>query len=154
MSTTPTTPPVMTIDRALIGRASAPLVLDVERGHVRRFAEAIGDDDPVYRDEAAARAAGHPRIPAPPTFAIALRPNDARQGIDIDWSKLLHGEQELELRRPLYVGDRLTLVQTIVDVYEKQGRAGAMDFLVLETVARAEDGAEVFVTRSTVVIKR
>jgi acyl dehydratase len=142
------------IDRSLIGRASAPLAVEVERGHIRRFAEALGDDDPIYRDEAAARAAGHPAIPAPPTFAAALRPNDARAGLDIDWRKLLHGEQEFELRRPLYAGDRLVLVQTIADVYAKEGKAGAMDFLVLETVARDEAGEEVYRARSTVVLKR
>ncbi|HEX8953385.1 MAG TPA: MaoC family dehydratase N-terminal domain-containing protein, partial [Polyangia bacterium] len=91
------------------------MVLDVERGHIRRFAEAIGDGNPIYVDEAAARAAGHPRIPAPPTFAIALRANDPRGGIDLDWRKLLHGEQELVLARPLYAGDRLTIVGRIAE---------------------------------------
>jgi acyl dehydratase len=137
-----------------IGRSSAPLTLEIERGHIRRFADAIGDPDPIYRDEAAARAAGHPRIPAPPTFAAALRPNDARAGLDIDFRKLLHGEQEFELRRPLYAGDTVTVVQTIADIYEKTGRAGAMDFMVLETVGRDPDGEVVFIARSTVVVKR
>ena len=142
------------LTRDLIGRTSAPLVVDVERGHVRRFAEAIGDDDPIYRDEAVARAAGLPAIPAPPTFATALRPNDVREGLDIDWRKLLHAEQEFEHRRPLLVGDRLTLVQRIADVYEKSGKAGAMDFLVLETEARDAAGELAFIARSTVVVRR
>src|SRR5262245_16426888 len=96
--------------QAFVGRQSEPLTVDVERGHIRRFAEAIGDPSPIYVDEAAARAAGHPRIPAPPTFATALRARDPRHGMDIDWKKLLHGEQEFQLERPIYAGDRLTLV--------------------------------------------
>jgi acyl dehydratase len=142
------------ISREHVGRSSAPLTLDIEKGHIRRFAEAIGDDNPIYRDEAAAHAAGHPRIPAPPTFAAALRPNDARAGIDIDWRKLLHAEQQFELRRPLYAGDAVTLTQTIADIYEKVGKAGAMDFMVLETTARDPAGEVVFLARSTVVVKR
>jgi len=142
------------LTRDLIGRTSAPLVLDVERGHVRRFAEAIGDDDPIYRDEAIAQAAGLLAIPAPPTFATALRPNDVREGLDIDWRKLLHAEQEFDHRRPLFVGDRLTLVQRIADVYEKSGKAGVMDFLVLETEARDAAGELAFIARSTVVVRR
>lgn len=142
------------LSKALIGRASAPLVHDVEKGHIRRFAEAIGDDDPVYRDEAAARAAGLPGIVAPPTFAIALRPNDVRAGLDIDWRKLLHAEQELEQRRPLVAGDRITVVQRIADVYDKSGRSGWMDFLVLETEGKDESGELVFVARATVAIRR
>jgi acyl dehydratase len=142
------------IDRAFIGRASAPLTLDVEAGHIRRFAEAIGDPNPIYRSAEAARAAGHPRIPAPPTFAIALRPNDAREGMGIDMRKVLHGEQHFELRRPVCAGDSLTLVQRIADIYEKQGKSGAMDFLVLETTATDAAGEVVYVARANIVVKR
>ena len=137
-----------------VGRESAPLVLDVERGHIRRFAEAIGDPNPIYVDAAAARAAGHPRIPAPPTFAAALRPNDPRAGIDIDFRKLLHGEQELIFSRPLYAGDRLTIVGRIAGASVKETRSGAMDVMVLETVATDGDGARVFTARSTVLVRR
>jgi acyl dehydratase len=137
-----------------VGRESAPLVVDVERGHIRRFAQAIGDANPIYFDEAAARAAGHPRIPAPPTFAVALRANDPREGLELDWRKLLHGEQEFTFARPLYEGDRLTVVGRIADAYVKSGKAGEMDFLVLETVATDAAGARVFSARSLVVIRR
>src|SRR5687767_9505035 len=98
-----------------VGRSGEAVVLPVERWHVRRFAEATGDEDPVYRDEAAARAAGHPRIPAPPTFAIALRAPDPRQGLDVDFTRLLHGEQTIEALRPLHVGDEIRVQATIVD---------------------------------------
>jgi acyl dehydratase len=137
-----------------IGRESAPVVLDVERGHIRRFAEAIGDANPIYVDEAAARAAGHPRIPAPPTFAIALRANDPRGGIDMDWRKLLHGEQELVFTRPLYAGDRLTIVGRIAAADVKETKSGIMDVMVLETIATDGDGARVFTARSTVLVRR
>jgi acyl dehydratase len=137
-----------------VGQTSEPLTLDVERGHIRRFAEAIGDANPIYVDEAAARAAGHPRIPAPPTFAAALRPNDPRAGLDIDWKKLLHGEQELVFDRPLYAGDRLTLVGRIAATSIKSTKSGIMDVLVVETVATDGDGARVFLARSTVLVRR
>jgi acyl dehydratase len=137
-----------------VGQTSPPLTVEIERGHIRRFVEAIGDPNPIYVDEAAARASGHPRIPAPPTFATALRAPDPRQGIDIDWTQLLHGEQEFSYQRPLYAGDRLTLVGRIADAYVKSGKAGAMDMLVTETVATDEAGQVVFRARSLAVIKR
>ena len=43
----------------------------VEAGHILTFARAIGDDNPVYRDEEAAVAAGLGGIIAPPTFVVA-----------------------------------------------------------------------------------
>ena len=137
-----------------VGRQSEPLVLEVERGHIRRFAEAVGDPNPIYVDEAAARATGHPRIPAPPTFAAALRANDPRGGIDIDWRKLLHGEQEFDFARPLYAGDKLTVVGRIAEAAVKQTKAGVMDVMVLETIATDESGARVFTGRSTVLVRR
>ena len=57
------------LDRRLVGRTTAPGKNLVERGAVRRFAEAIGEDHPVHRSERAARALGYPGIIAPPTFA-------------------------------------------------------------------------------------
>lgn len=137
-----------------IGRQSEPLTVEVERGHIRRFAEAVGDTNPIYVDEAAARAAGHPRIPAPPTFAVALRANDPRAGIELDWRKLLHGEQEFAFARPLYAGDRLTLTARIVAASVKETRSGVMDVMVLETTATDGDGAPVFSARSTVLVRR
>jgi acyl dehydratase len=137
-----------------VGKQSEPLTLDVERGHIRRFAEAIGDSNPIYVDEAAARAAGHQRIPAPPTFAAALRANDPRADLDIDWRKLLHGEQELICHRPVYAGDRLTVVGRIAAADVKETRSGVMDVLVLETLASDEHGAAVFTARSTVLVRR
>ena len=139
---------------AFVGRESAPVTYEVERGHIGRFVHAIGDANPIYVDEAAARAAGHPRIPAPPSFAAALRPNDPREGIGLDFRKLLHGEQEIRFERPLYAGDRVRVVGRIAEAYAKSGKSGDLDMLVVEAVATDETGARVFTTRSLVVVRR
>jgi N-terminal half of MaoC dehydratase len=132
---------------AFVGKESTPRVYDIERGHIRRFAEAIGDEDPIYFDDTVSRT------PAPPTFATALRPNDPREGMEIDWKKLLHGEQEFSYRRRLFSGDRVTVVGRIAEAYVKEGKSGAMDFMVVETRATDAAGELVFTARSTVVIK-
>lgn len=143
------------IDRSHIGRTTEPLVLDVERGHIARFADAIGDPDPIYRDEDAARRAGHPRIPAPPTFATALRPRDVRAGMGITFDRVLHGEQGYELRRPMYAGDRVAVSQRVADIFQKSGKAGVMDMCVFETTGVDPATGEVFfVGRATIVVKR
>ncbi len=137
-----------------IGRAGESLVLDIERGHVRRFAEATLDESPIYRDDDAARAAGYDAIPAPPTFATALRAPDPRAGLDIDFTKLLHAEQSYAFVRPLLVGDRISVQATIVEAFAKEGKAGVMDFMVIETRGTDSAGALVFSARSTTVIRR
>ncbi|MEK6609098.1 MAG: MaoC family dehydratase N-terminal domain-containing protein [Myxococcota bacterium] len=145
----------MPLDQSLVGRATEPVVWDVEKGHIRAFALAIGDANPVYFDEAAAHAAGLPKIPAPPTFPTALRPRDPREGVAIDWRKLLHGEQSYELLRPLFAGDRISVVARIADVTSKQTKAGVMDVLVIETVGTdAATGETIFVGRGAALIRR
>jgi hypothetical protein len=59
------------IDRRWIGRELPAATFDIERGRLAFFARAIGETDPVYLDPDAARAAGHPDIPAPPTFLFS-----------------------------------------------------------------------------------
>ncbi len=52
----------------------------------------------------------------------------------------------------LRLGDVITCVQRVVDVFEKQGKLGQMTFLVTETEGRDESGALVFTVRSTRLI--
>jgi hypothetical protein len=51
---------------------NTPFTVEVEKRSARSFAEAIGDQDPLFRDEGVARAAGYASIPAPPTFAFLI----------------------------------------------------------------------------------
>jgi acyl dehydratase len=143
------------LDRSLIGRKSDPVVHEVERGELRRFAEAIGDPNPIYVDEAAARAAGFATLVAPPTYAAALASNERfRQSLDVGSRALLHVDQQLEYGRPIVAGDKLTLTSRVADVQERAAGAGPMDILVLEDEARDPHGALVFRARSTLVIRR
>jgi len=139
---------------AWIGRTGAELTWVVETGHLRRFAEAAGETDPMYFDEAAALVAGHRAIPALPTFAVALRAPDPREGLDLDWHKLLHAEQELLLDRTIYAGDRITVVGRMAEAWVKEGKSGTLDFLTIETVGTDSDGRRVFASRSTVAVRR
>lgn len=139
----------------LLGRPAPPRIWEIEKGHIRAFADAIGDPNPIYRDESVALAAGLRGIPAPPTFSTALRPNDPREGIDLDWRKLLHGAQEYQFERTLFAGDRVVVTAHIAEVSEKRGKSGLMDVLVIETEGTdATNGEVVFTGRSTVLIRQ
>ncbi len=143
------------IDRSLIGRESEPFLVEVERGAIRRFAEAIGDANPIYVDEEAARAAGHPALVAPPTFAASLAIDERfRHGLDLGTRAFLQGDQSIELGRPILAGDRLRVRSRVADVQERAGGSGPMDLLVLEAEARDEKGAFVFKSREVLVLRR
>ena len=143
------------LDRSLIGRESEPVVHEVEKGAIRRFAEALGDPNPVYVDEAAARAAGHPTLVAPATFAVALTSNERfRHSLDLGTRSILHSEQQFEYARPIVAGDRITVRSKVPDVQERAGASGPMDVIVIEDEARDEQGALVLRTRATLILRR
>lgn len=143
------------LDRSLIGRKSEAALHEVEKGELRRFAEALGDPNPIYVDEVAARAAGYASIVAPPTYAAVLAANERfRQSLDLGTKSLLHVDQQLEFGRPIVAGDALTITSRVADVQERAGASGPMDVLVLEGEARDAQGTFVFRARSTLVIRR
>ena len=143
------------LDRSLIGRESEPVVHEVEKGQVRRFAEALGDPNPISTDEAAARAAGYPALVAPPTFAIALASNERfRHSLDLGTRNVLHGEQAFEYARPILAGDRITVRSRVADVQERAGASGPMDVIVIEDEGRDDKNELVFRTRATLILRR
>ena len=142
------------IDRSLIGSASEPFWVEVEKGAIRRFAEAIGDPDPRYRDEAAARAAGHPGIVAPPTFPVTFRaPEEPAWTRHLDRRRILAGGQGFEYIRPIVAGERLCCRIHFVGVDDKDGKSGRMELLQQEIRGEDEAGKPVFVHRRTTVYR-
>jgi acyl dehydratase len=132
-----------------------PLTVDVERGRLRFFAEAIGETDPVYLDPAAARAAGHPDLPVPPSFLFSLGlelrgPLGYLDQLGVDLRRVLHGEQSFTYHRLAHAGDRLRLQDRIVDVYARRG--GALELLVKQT-GISRDGELVAQAQSVIVVR-
>jgi acyl dehydratase len=124
------------IDRRYTGHTMPAFTVDVEKGRLRFFAKAIGQTDPVYTDEEAARAAGHPGLPVPPTFLFCLEmespnPTAIRDLLGLDYKRLLHGEQGFSYHAMAYAGDTLTFSQRIEDIYDKKN--GALEFVVRKT---------------------
>ncbi|MFR9778266.1 MaoC family dehydratase N-terminal domain-containing protein [Micromonospora sp. MS34] len=116
--------------------AFPPVTVTVERGRLRFFAQVVGETDPVYVDPAAARAAGHPDLPVPPTFFFSLEmespdPWSYVAELGVDLRRVLHGGQEFNYHAMVYAGDTVELRPRIVDVYTK--KAGALEFLVKRT---------------------
>ena len=144
------------ISTEFIGLTMPAYEVDVEKGRLRFFAKATGQTDPVYTDEAAARAAGHPGLPVPPTFLFCLEmevpnPGALRDKLGIDIAKILHGEQRFRYHRMAYAGDRLSFQQRVSDIYSKKG--GALEFMVRETRVTNQRGEHVADLVGTTVIR-
>jgi acyl dehydratase len=144
------------IDKKWIGYELPPSVLPIERTRLRFFAKAIGETDPVYTDEAAAREAGYPDLPAPPTFLFAAELDSgavdallAQLGIPL--TKLLHGEQGFTYHAPACVGDTITVRSRIEDIYDKKN--GALEFAIKTSRATNQRGELVAELRTVLVCR-
>ncbi|MGZ6550894.1 MAG: FAS1-like dehydratase domain-containing protein, partial [Tumebacillaceae bacterium] len=94
----------MQLDSTLIGRSSRPVQNEVEKGAIRKFAEAIGDPNPLYRDPEYAVNTRYGKIIAPPTFSMTFDHGEI-EGFNIKQDGLIHGKQEFNYERPIFVGD-------------------------------------------------
>ncbi len=131
----------MALDRSLIGTESEPEVFEVEKGAIRKFAEAIGDPSPVYRRGEV----------APPTFPTTFRVRIP--GLEsVNPARFIHANEEYTYHRPIRAGDVLTCRRRVEDVFTKQGRLGVMTFVIATIEGRDPAGDLVFTGKSTVII--
>jgi len=143
----------MAINRDYLGRTfDAAEPYEVSRVKIAEFADAIGDRNPLFRDRAAAQAAGYPDVIAPPTFAIVISMGStaravADPGLGLNYAMVVHGEQRFEYSRPIVAGDVVTARSTITDIRD----AGRNVLLTAQTEIRAADGEHVCTAYNTLV---
>ncbi len=130
-----------TLSRDLIGRESEAVLFEVERGAIRKFADAVQDQTPAcVRGDV-----------APPTFPTTFRMTIP--GLTFDLARVLHGAQEYRYERPLRAGDRVRCRVRVADVYQRKGRLGEMTFLILKMDGTDESGNPVFSGTTTAIVR-
>ena len=93
----------------------------VGREKVREFANAVFSTNPISHDLFAAQAAGYPDLVAPPTFAVLIQERSLPAVLsdpeaDIDFSRVVHGDQRFIHKRPIVAGDELTSILEVASV--------------------------------------
>lgn len=119
--------------RKLIGSETEPRTFEVERGAIRRFAEAIDDRNPLFNDEAAARRSRFGGMIAPPTFCRSLGIAGVFFDLRLPLMRGLDGGSEWEYFEPIRAGDRITVISRLAAIRESEGRLGPMVFVMVET---------------------
>ncbi|MFF9912305.1 MaoC family dehydratase N-terminal domain-containing protein [Streptomyces sp. NPDC013457] len=145
----------MALDQSFVGRTYPPTApYEVGREKIREFAEAIGDANPAYVDQEAAKTLGHPDVIAPPTFVFAITFKAAGQVVEdpqlgLDYDRVVHGDQKFVYTRPVRAGDRLSVVSTIEAIKTMAGN----DILDIRGEVHDETGEHV-VTAWTKLVSR
>ena len=150
--------------KACIGReAHYPAREELGRASIRYFALALGDDNPLYVDDAYAKEAGYPSVIAPPTLICetcqyAHRPPDADGYIGHEWRlpvancRLIRAGNDYEFMRPVLPADWISATWSLENIVEHGASRGGTQLFVT-SVARYRDarGEVVAINRETLV---
>ena len=137
---------------------------------IRRYALAIDDPNPVYRDPELARRGKHGGIIAPlfyVTWAVGVPGSEkstkelGEDGLatfvgvpeipnvwDLGW---VRGGEELEFFEPVHEGDRVTVKGKILDMKEKVGKSGTLILVTSEFVYTNQKGEQLATHRLTMI---
>ncbi len=119
---------------ALVGRDFPPEVYDIEAGAVKKFAAAIGDVNPAWREV------------APPTFLASLVPTGLMHELFNSPSALtrfLNGGNELEYLKPIKIGDKIAVTARLDKLRKMEGKEGVTVFMMVTMDYAGQDGAPV-----------
>jgi acyl dehydratase len=126
----------MPMNAALEGKVYPDATFTVDEQRVALFREAVGEAGRIV----------------PPTFATAAEfavmrfiVGDAELGLD--FSRVVHAEQEYEWYRPFRMGEALTVRSRIASIRQKAGNG----FLTIETEVLDRDGGLVVLARATMI---
>lgn len=141
--------------KAVLNVESEPSVYEIEKEPIRRWAEAIGDPNPLYHDEEYARESGYYSLVAPPGF-IAQYAFPIKRGKPVilpepkrPFKNRLNGGTEYEFLKPIQAGDVITAKTKFIDIRERKGRLGPMLITVRETTYKNKKGEIVAKLRGT-----
>lgn len=126
----------------------------VGREKIREFAHAVKSTNPINHDVFAAQAAGYNDVVAPPTFAVVIQERSLATVLgdpeaDIDFSRVVHGDQRFIHTRPIVAGDELVSVLEVASVKT----LGAHSMVTFETKIFAEGDELVCTAVSTLVVR-
>lgn len=125
----------MPVNTDAVGKRYDPVVYAVGREKVKEYASATGETNPLHLDVAAARAAGHADVVAPPMFAVVYQSPSVMPAlfdpeVGIDFAMMVHSGQDFRWERLVVAGEELTTTTAVAEIREKGG-LGFFDFEVV-----------------------
>lgn len=142
------------LDPSQIGKEIPLATVTVSAEDIRKFAEAMGDLNPVYLDVEAARAAGYPNVIAPPLFCMKMRSGPMKPEVPLEPGLAsVHAGQDIEFSDEIYAGQTYTITAKIAEAYEKTGRSGPLGIIVREVDIKDANGNKVVVLRERQIVR-
>ncbi|MEK4030454.1 MaoC family dehydratase N-terminal domain-containing protein [Pseudobacillus sp. FSL P4-0506] len=137
--------------RHSIGKKSGKIKNDVERGAVRKFAEAINDPHPLYTNEEVGKQSRYKENLAPPTFPVTFNYGTIAD-FQLPDKGLIHGEQTFCYERPLLVGETVYCWMEVKNYVEKAGNNQRLGFLFLTKYGEDAVGNPLFTAKQIIIL--
>ena len=139
--------------KKLVGQQMEPEVWEAGREHIKWFAQAIGDPNPLWQDKAYAAKSRYKNIIAPPLFLVdsGLVKLVGRLVDMAPHLANINGGTEIEYFRPIEAGDTITTVAKLADAQLKTGKTGSLIFLVFEVTYTNQRGELVAILQNTFI---
>ena len=146
--------------KGLLGTMTGPVINEVERGAIKRYAEAVDDPNPLYSDVEYARKSKYGEIICPPGFfgwakkvnaeAVAMMGTVFGTLIEAGLFRILDGGVDYDFYLPVRAGDTLTWYARFADAKERVGKdGGRMVFITMELTFINQNGNVVARRRQT-----
>ena len=144
--------------RELVGKTLDTIVFKVEEGAIQRYAQAIGDLNPLFNDPDYADKTKYGRVIAPPGFTgwpvKAGRPTEKLFAFLVKAGappRILDGGIEFEFVEPIGAGDILTATSKIAKVTERETKLGRTMFTTAEVAYVNQKGNTVLRSWATII---
>jgi acyl dehydratase len=144
--------------RKLIGVTLDTIVFKVEEGAIQRYAQAIGDPNPLFNAPDYASKTRYGRLLAPPGFtgwpAKAGRPTEKLFAFLVKAGappRILDGGIEFEFIEPVGAGDVLTATTKIAKVAERETKLGKTMFTTAEVTYVNQKGKVALRSWATII---
>jgi hypothetical protein len=128
--------------QSLLNVPFGPEVYEIEKGMVKKFAEAIEDPNPRWKKV------------TPPTFPAALVPTGLVHRLfnaKGPLKRLLNGASELEYLKPIEIGDIISVTGMLTRLRQANGKEGPTLFMITEVTYTNQRDEVVIKGRNTYI---
>lgn len=147
----------------LIGKPLGGIqIFEVERGAIRRFADAVDDPNPLYHDIEYAKNSKYGEMIAPLGFRgwplkgglMEMMGSVIGPMMNAGYPVILDAGVEFESSIPIRAGDSLACYPTITNIAEKTTKSGkGMLILTVETHCLNQNGDKALVERASIICR-
>ena len=134
----------MALNLAFLNRSYPSLeTFKVDQEKINAFSDAIGDNNDYVKEGFAS-----------PTYLISIQMGTMEVALfdpelGLDYSKVVHGEQSFEYKKPVKAGDELSFISTIEDIKSKVGN----DFITIRSDVKDAAGNDVATLKATLIAR-